>query len=92
MEEKNKRKFKIMFIVMSAVLCCFFIVGVVQTFILKSKQINLNNLKTENLELEQEYNKTKDEYEYKSDENYQNEYWENEEGYGEEGDKIIEIN
>lgn len=76
---------------MSAILCCFFIVGIVQTFILKSKQSNLNDLKKENFELEQEYNETKDEFEYKNDENYNNDYWENEKGYGEDGDKIIEI-
>ena len=102
--EKNKKKFKIMFICMSIVLCCFLMVGIVQTFVLKSKQANLSNLQQSNSKLEQEYNQTKDEYEYKGEvdedgnvtvsDDYYNDYWENngDVPYGEDGDKVIEIN
>lgn len=88
---------------MSVVLCCFFIVGTIQTFVLKSKQSNLKDLKNDNLILEQEYNQKKEEYEYKGqvdengnvvvNEDYYNDYWENnaDQPYGENGDKIIEI-
>ena len=102
--ERNKKKFKIMFICMSVVLCCFLIVGIVQTFVLKSKQSNLNDLKQTNSSLEQEYNETKDEYEYKGEvdedgnvtvsDDYYNDYWENNSDtpYGNDGDKIIDVN
>lgn len=89
---------------MACVLCCFLLVGIVQTFVLKSKQSNLNSLKTENTRLEQEYQKMKQIHDYKchrTDEHdiedclvsmgYNSDYWKNENGYGNDGDKIIDV-
>lgn len=101
----KEKKLKFVFILMSIVLCLFFVAGIVLTFVLKTKQNNVNNLQYQNSLLEQEYNMLKAQHDYKcsrTDEHdieacmismgYNSDYWKTEYGYGEDGDKIIEVN
>ena len=98
----QKKKFKTILIFMSTILCCFFMAGMVLTFVLKAKQNDLLKAKQQNAQLELEYQKMKQEHDYKCTRNdehdieecmismgYNSDYWKNENGYGTNGDKII---
>ena len=93
---EDKKKFKITLIIMATVVCCLLTFGIVQTFVLKSKQSTLDSTKANTLQLEQEYNDKKSTYEYMSDDEnddeysdeYYNDYWRSQ-GYGQDGDKNI---
>lgn len=82
---------------MSIILCVFILSGIVLTFVLKSKQENLNTLNKQNYEYSQQYQEAKDKSDYYFDEDgelsdeYSDDYYRYEEGYGNEGDKKIEI-
>ena len=96
---ENKRKFKITLICMSVVVCCFLIAGIVQTFVLKSIQSDLNSAKANTSKIEQEYNDKKTTSDYMSNDpnnmdsdEYSDEYYEDywrSQGYGDEDDKNI---
>ena len=97
----QKKKFKITLISMICIISCFFVAGIVQTFVLKSKQNTLANTHSQTSQLEQEYNDAKSTHDYKSsnpndedNEDYSDDYYEDywrSQGYGEDGDKKIEI-
>ncbi len=89
--ENEKKKLKTMIISMSVVLCIFVLAGIVLTFVLKSKQGDLSTLNKQNYDLIQDYNEAKEKDEYYSSDDYNNDYFEREEGYGKDGDKRIDL-
>lgn len=76
---------------MSVILCIFVLAGIVLTFVLKSKQGDLSTLNKQNYDLIQDYNEAKEKDEYYSSDDYNDDYFEREEGYGKDGDKKIDI-
>lgn len=66
---EQQKKNKIIFILLSAVICILFLFAIVQTFILKGKQNNLETLKGDAAQIEQEYNQAKEKHDniFKSD-------------------------
>ena len=80
-----------MFISMSIVLCFLLLTGIILTFVLKTKQSNLNSQNTENIQLEQEYKNLKEQNDYKNSNQYADDYFQYEQGYGNQGDIIIEV-
>ena len=92
MEEKQKKTFKSRFIIMSVIVGIFFIAGITLTFVLKAKQANLEKLKGQNYELEQQISQKELEYNYVNSDDYLKDYWKNEEDKStNDGDKIIPI-
>lgn len=89
--ENEKKKLKTMIISMSVVLCIFVLAGIVLTFVLKSKQGDLSTLNKQNYDLIQDYNEAKEKDEYYSSDDYNDDYFEREEGYGKDGDKRIDL-
>ncbi len=95
--ENEKKKLKTMIISMSIVLCIFILAGVVLTFVLKSKKGNLDTLNKQNYELAQELDESQKENDYYFNpdgsytDDYKNDYFEREKGYGKDGDKKIDI-
>lgn len=89
--ENEKKRLKIMIISMSVILCIFVLAGIVLTFVLKSKQGDLSTLNKQNYDLIQDYNEAKEKDEYYSSDDYNDDYFEREEGYGKDGDKKIDI-
>lgn len=89
--ENEKKRLKTMIISMSVVLCIFILAGIVLTFVLKSKQGDLSTLNKQNYDLIQDYNEAKEKDEYYSSDDYNDDYFEREEGYGKDGDKKIDI-
>ena len=96
--ENEKKKLKTMIISMSIILCMFIFAGIVLTFVLKSKQSDLSSLNKQNAQLEQDYNKTKEQSDYHFDpetgeytDEYKNDHAKYDNNYGNDGDKIIEI-
>ncbi len=89
--ENEKKRLKIMIISMSVILCIFVLAGIVLTFVLKSKQGDLSTLNKQNYDLIQDYNEAKEKDEYYSSDDYNDDYFEREEGYGKDGDKRIDI-
>lgn len=98
---QESKKFKTTLIIMSIVVCCFLLIGIIQTFVLNAKNNELDGLKDNNSQLEQEYNYYKQIHDYmctRTDEhdvddcminnNYLEEYYKMH-GYGGEDDKII---
>ena len=76
---------------MSVILCIFVLAGIVLTFVLKSKQGDLSTLNKQNYDLIQDYNEAKEKDEYYSSDDYNDDYFEREEGYGKDGDKRIDL-
>lgn len=89
--ENEKKKLKTMIISMSVVICIFVLAGIVLTFVLKSKQGDLSTLNKQNYDLIQDYNEAKEKDEYYSSDDYNDDYFEREEGYGKDGDKRIDL-
>ena len=89
--ENEKKRLKIMIISMSVILCIFVLAGIVLTIVLKSKQGDLSTLNKQNYDLIQDYNEAKEKDEYYSSDDYNDDYFEREEGYGKDGDKKIDI-
>ncbi len=95
--ENEKKKLKTMIISMSVVLCMFVLAGIVLTFVLKSKQGDLNTLNKQNYEYSQQYEEAQKEndYYYNQDgsftDDYKRDYFEREKGYGKDGDKKIDV-
>ena len=87
---KERKKLKKLIIIFSTILGCLLLTAIIQTFVLNSKQAQLNNLVTENSYLSQQEKDLKDQSDYKESQEYQDEYWKNENGYGQDGDKKIE--
>ena len=92
MEEKQKKTFKARLISMAVVVGIFFITGISLTFVLKSKLANLENLKNQNYQIEQQLNQKQSEYDYKTSDSYSEDYYKNEKSQStNDGDKIIPI-
>ena len=100
---QEKKKFKTTMIVMSVVACIFLLVGIIQTFVLNSQKSTLDDLKDTNAELGIEQQQLEEIHDYMCqiegehdieqcliDNNYLEEYWKLNHGYGEDGDKIIQ--
>ena len=100
---QEKKKFKTTMIVMAVVACLFLLVGIIQTFVLNSQKSTLDDLKDTNAELGIEQQQLEEIHDYMCqiegehdieqcviDNNYLEEYWELNHGYGEDGDKIIQ--
>ena len=68
-----------------------FVTGIVQTFVLKAKQNQLLNAQNELAQSQQEYNDLESEYDYKTSDEYLEEYYKYYYGYGQEGDVVVEI-
>ena len=62
MEQQKRKKNKIIFILLSVVICALFLTAIIQTFILKANQNTLNNLKDQTNQAEQEYNQAKEKH------------------------------
>lgn len=103
MEEKQKKTFKARLISMAVVVGIFFITGISLTFVLKAKQSNLDNLKGQNYQIEQQINEKQNEHDYKikgidengnivATEQYNEDYYKNEQNQStNDGDKTIPI-
>lgn len=89
--EKNKRKFKIMIVSMITVLSLLFCGGIGQSIYLNAKKNSLNSLQQENANLENEYEEQKTKYDYMTSDDYNDDYNKNENDYGEDGDKKVEV-
>lgn len=63
--EKISKKHKALFVCLFFVVCALILTAVIQTFVLKSKQNTLNNLQSNNAELQNQLSQTKNEAEYK---------------------------
>ena len=100
---QEKKKFKTTMIVMAVVACIFLLVGIIQTFVLNSQKSTLDDLKDTNAELGIEQQQLEEIHDYMCqiegehdieqcviDNNYLEEYWKLNHGYGEDGDKIIQ--
>ncbi len=100
---QEKKKFKTTLIIMSVVACCFLLVGIIQTFVLNSQKSTLNDLENTNAELGLKEEELKEIHDYMCqiegehdekeciiDNNYLEKYWELNNGYGEDGDKIVQ--
>ncbi len=100
---QEKKKFKTTMIVMAVVACLFLLVGIIQTFVLNSQKSTLDDLKDTNADLGMHQQQLEEIHDYMCqiegehdieqcviDNNYLEEYWELNHGYGEDGDKIIQ--
>lgn len=83
-------------IVKSAIILLFFIpiillaIGVIQTFVINSKQRTLQNLQQEYAECEQQKQELDKSLEY-IEGDYIEDYYNHKHGYGKEGDVIIDV-
>ena len=68
-----------------------FVTGIVQTFVLKSKQNALLNAQNELAQQQQEYHDLQNEYDYKTSDEYLEEYHKYYNGYGQDGDVVVEV-
>lgn len=68
-----------------------FVTGIVQTFVLKSKQSQLANANAQNSEYSQQYEELTGEAEYKESDEYWKEYYKYFYGYGEDGDINVDM-
>ena len=66
---EQRKKNKILFVFLGAIVCILFLVAIVQTFILKGRQNNLEQLKSDAAQIEQQYNQEKEKHDniFKSD-------------------------
>lgn len=90
--ERTKKNFKFMLTCMSIFICVLFVTGIVLTFVLKSKQSELQNTNANNSQLEQEYKGLKEKQDYKNSDKYADDYYQYTENYGNDGDIIIDVN
>ncbi|MBE7082482.1 MAG: hypothetical protein E7378_02225 [Clostridiales bacterium] len=94
---KQTKKVKFLFVVLMLIPLALFVAGICQTFSLKSKQNELNNLSTTLTQKQEELSKYNqmDDYMFDDDElseEFKKEYHKHEsDGYGEEGDIQIEL-
>lgn len=89
---KNAKMIKFMLFVLLLIPIVLFVTGIVQTFVLKSTQNKLAQAQTEQTQIQQEYNDLQNEYDYKTSDEYLEEYYKYHNGYGNEGDVVVEIN
>ena len=68
-----------------------FVTGIVQTFVLKSKQNQLLNAQNELAQQQEEFDNLQNEYDYKTSDEYLQEYHKYYSGYGNDGDVVVEI-
>lgn len=88
----KQNKNKLLLICGCVITCLLLLTGVVQTFVLNSAKNKLNILQGNNSAYETEIKDLTQEEEYKKDPAYSDDILEHEQGYGNEGDKIIETN
>ncbi|MBE7074948.1 MAG: hypothetical protein E7376_03115 [Clostridiales bacterium] len=86
---KQTKTLKFIFFILLLIPIVLFAVGIIQTFVLKSKQNELNALNQSIIVSEQQQTELEKELEYKQSDEYKNEYYKYENGYGKPGD--IEI-
>ena len=87
---KQTKMIKFMLVVLIIVPIALFVTGIVQTFVLKSKQ---NELASAQYNLEQQTDKEKElneEYDYKTSDEYLEEYYKHKSNLGEDGDVKIQ--
>ena len=60
--EQKKKKNKILFITLACVMCVLFITAIVQTFVLKSKQSNLDELQAKQSQLNKQVEDSKEKH------------------------------
>lgn len=60
--EQKKKKNKILFISLACVMCILFLTAIVQTFVLKGKQNDLNNLQKQQAELNKQIDSSKEKH------------------------------
>lgn len=82
---------KFMLFVLLLIPIVLFVTGIVQTFVLKSTQNKLAQAQIEQAQAQQEYNDLQNEYDYKTSDEYLEEYYKYYYGYGNEGDVVVEI-
>ena len=88
---KNTKMIKFMLFVLLLIPLVLFVTGIVQTFVLKSTQNKLAQAQNDLTQSTQEYNDLQNEYDYKTSDEYLEEYHKYYSGYGQEGDVEIEI-
>ena len=84
--QKQTKMIKFMLVILLLIPVILFITGIIQTFVLKNRQ---NELKSCKYQLEQSVQNEQElieEYEYKTSDEYLNEYFKHNSGYGEDGD------
>ena len=82
---------KFMLFVLLLIPIVLFVTGIVQTFVLKTKQNELAKANADLTNSTQEYNDLQNEYDYKTSDEYLEEYYKYYYGYGNEGDVVVEI-
>lgn len=88
---KQTKMIKFMLVILLIIPIALLTTGLVQTFVLKSKQAELANAQTQLEQSSSEYEAYKNEDEYKSSDDYLKEYHKYKNGYGDDGDVIIDI-
>lgn len=94
MEEKTQQTtlIKVIALLATLILATLLIVGVVQTFIHNGLIAKNNELLAQNEQIEQAIDQTQEEIDIRNSNDYLDDYLEQEEGYGNEGDIIVIIN
>ena len=90
--ERTKKNFRFMIVCMSMFICVLLLTGIILTFMLKSKQNELKNTNLHNYQQEQEYKELKDKEDYKNSNQYADDYYQYTQGYGNQGDIILDVN
>lgn len=84
--QKQTKMIKFMLVVLLLIPVILFVTGIIQTFVLKSKQNELESSKYQLEQSVQNEQELTEEYEYKTSDEYLNEYYKHNSGYGEDGD------
>lgn len=87
---KQTKMIKFMLAILIIIPVTLLVTGLVQTFVLKSKQAELANAQTQLEQSTDQYNNLEDEYNYKTSDEYLEEYHKYHNGYGNEGDIVLE--
>lgn len=93
MEEKTQQSLliKVIFFLASLILATLVVVGIVQTIVHNNLLVKNNELLAQNEQIEQAIDETQEEIDIRNSNDYLDDYLEQEEGYGNEGDIIIVI-
>lgn len=84
--QKQTKTLKFMLAVLILIPIVLLLIGIVQTFVLKSKQNELYNAKYELAQSNNTKQEKENEFEYKSSEEYLKESFRHNDGYGNDGD------
>ena len=88
---KQTKMIKFMLAILLIIPVALMVTGFVQTFVLKSKQAQLASAKSQLEQSTNQYNELEDEYNYKTSDQYLEDYHKYYNVYGNEGDVIIEF-